>query len=87
MGSPLEDFTGYTRARIGPEADEWLDRVPRFLRTLAARWDLTLGEPFTGGVIGFTVAAERDTDGEPVVLKLSYPDGWFADETLSLIHI
>ncbi len=87
MGSPLEDFRGYTRARIGPEADEWLDRVPRFLRTLAARWDLTLGEPFTGGVIGFTVAAERDTDGEPVVLKLSYPDGWFADETRAIAEV
>lgn len=84
MGSPLDDFTGYTRARIGPEADEWLSRVPAFLRELTARWDLTLGEPFTGGVIGFTMPAERGSDAEPVVLKLSYPDGWFADETRAI---
>jgi streptomycin 6-kinase len=81
MGSPLEDFTGFTRARIGAAAEAWLERVPAFLRELTARWDLTLGEPFRGGAIGFTVPAERGTHGEPVVLKLSYPDGWFADET------
>ncbi|MGZ8661014.1 MAG: aminoglycoside phosphotransferase family protein [Actinomycetota bacterium] len=84
MGSPLEDFTGYTRARIGPAAGEWLERVPAFLRELTARWGLTLGEPFRGGVIGFTMPAERGADGEPVVLKLSYPDGWFADETRAI---
>jgi len=84
MGSPLDDFTAYTRARIGPEADPWLRRVPAFLREVTARWSLTLGEPFTGGAIGFTVAAERGADAEPVVLKLSYPDGWFADETRAL---
>lgn len=84
VGSPLEDFTGYTRARIGAAADEWLARVPAFLRELTARWDLTLGDPFGGGVTGFTVPAERGGRGEPVVLKLSYPDGWFADETRAI---
>ena len=54
MGSPLDDFAGFTRARIGPEADEWLGQVPAFLRELTARWDITVGEPFTGGAIGFT---------------------------------
>lgn len=84
MGSPLDDFIGYTRARIGSEAEEWLDRVPAFLRELTARWDLTLGDPFAGSVIGFAVPAERGPDAEPVVLKLSYPDGWFADETRAI---
>ena len=79
-----EDFTGYTRARIGAAADEWLARVPAFLRELTARWDLTLGDPFGGGVTGFTVPAERGGRGDPVVLKLSYPDGWFADETRAI---
>lgn len=87
MGSPLEDFTGYTRTRIGADADEWLEQVPAFLRELTARWDLTLGEPFRGGVIGFTVPAERGADSEPVVLKLSYPDGWFADETRAIAEV
>ena len=84
MGSPLEDFTETTRARIGPQADAWLAQVPRFLRELTARWDLTVGEPFTGGVIGFTMPAECGSGAEPVVLKLSYPDGWFADETRAI---
>lgn len=84
MGSPLDDFIGYTRARIGLEADPWLRRVPAFLREVTARWDLTLGEPFTGGVIGFTVPADRGAEAEAVVLKLSYPDGWFADETRAI---
>ena len=84
MGSPLGDFKGYTRARIGPEAEGWLRRIPSFLRELTASWELTLGDPFSGGVIGYTVAADRGTDAEPVVLKLSYPDGWFADETRAI---
>jgi streptomycin 6-kinase len=87
MGSPLDDFTATTRARIGPDADAWLARVPRFLRELTARWDLTLGEPFTGGVIGFTITAERGSGAEPAVLKLSYPDGWFADETRAIAEV
>jgi streptomycin 6-kinase len=83
----LDDFIVNTRARIGPEADAWLRRAPAFLRELAARWELTLGEPFTGGVIAFTAPAERGPQGEPVVLKLSYPDGWFADETRAIAEI
>ena len=87
MGSQLDDFKGYTRGRIGPAADPWLRRVPAFLRELSARWELTLGDPFTGGVIGYTVPAARGADAEPVVLKLSYPDGWFADETRAIGEI
>ncbi len=87
MGSPLDDFAGFTRARIGPEADEWLGRVPAFLRELTARWDITVGEPFTGGAIGFTMPAERGSDAEPVVLKLGFPDGWFGDETRAIAEV
>jgi len=87
VGSPLDDFKEYTRARVGPEADGWLRRIRALQRELTKRWGLTLGDPFDGGVIGFSVAAERGTDAEPVVLKLSYPDGWFADETRAIGEI
>ena len=31
--------------------------------------------------------AERGSDAEPVVLKLSFPDGWFADETRAIAEV
>jgi streptomycin 6-kinase len=42
------------------------------VQTAAARWSLTLGEPYTQGAAGYTVRAETN-DGTPVVLKLVHP--------------
>lgn len=83
MSSPLDDFKASTRARIGPDAEPWVRRVPRFLRELKARWSLQLGEVFTGSSNGYVVTADR-AGSEPVVVKLGYPDGWFADQTRAI---
>jgi streptomycin 6-kinase len=87
VGSHLDDVLRATRARIGPDADEWVTRVPALLREVAARWELTLADPFEGGLTAFTVPAERGADGHPVVLRLTYPDGWFDDQTRAVDEV
>jgi len=85
MTDTFERFVATTRERIGPDALRWLADVQRLIDELTARWELDLGEPLPGGVIGYTVGGVRG-GAEPVVLKISYPDGWFAEETAALAH-
>ena len=56
----------------GASGRRWLDGLPETVERLAAAWDLTLGEPFSGGTAGFVVAAE-DATGTACVLKIAMP--------------
>jgi streptomycin 6-kinase len=85
MADAFERFVTTTRARIGSDALPWLADVQRLIDELSERWELSIGEPLPGGVIGYTVGAVRG-GATPVVLKISYPDGWFAEETAALVH-
>jgi streptomycin 6-kinase len=81
----FEEFLATTRARLGRDAEPWVDDARRLLEGLVARWELELGEPYEGGSIGYAVRATRSGD-RPVVLKITYPDAWFAEETAALLH-
>jgi streptomycin 6-kinase len=81
--SGLDGFIERTRARLGAEAEPWLSRVAALVDELTARWELRPGIPFGGDSIGYTVPATR-SGREAVVLRISYPDGWFAQETAAL---
>ncbi|MFL5736948.1 MAG: aminoglycoside phosphotransferase family protein [Actinomycetota bacterium] len=72
MNAAWDAIAAFTREEIGPDADPWIERVPRELPELAERWSLTLGEPFDAETISYVVRAER-ADGTPVVLKVLYP--------------
>lgn len=61
-------------ARSTPAGTVWLSRLPETLRTLAARWSLTVGDPFDHeDLTGGWVAPVRLPDGTPAVLKLANP--------------
>jgi len=62
-----------TAARWNGEAGQlWLDRVPRLVAELAETWDLRLEAPYEGGQCALVLRATRA--GEPVALKVSWPD-------------
>jgi streptomycin 6-kinase len=79
----LEAFVEATRARLGTEASSWLASVPFLVDELTARWELRLGAPFEVGSTSFTTPATR-SGREPVIFRLTYPDGWFAQECAAL---
>lgn len=56
----------------GDGGRRWLDELPATIEHLAAAWDLTLGEPFSGGTAGFVLAAS-DATGSACVLKIAMP--------------
>jgi streptomycin 6-kinase len=60
----------------GEAGRAWLEALPGIVEELRARWELTIGPAFEGGVVGFVAPAERP-DGERAVLKVSFMD----DET------
>jgi streptomycin 6-kinase len=55
------------------QSAEWLAGVPALIAELAASWELTIGEPYPSGAVGYTVRAELP-DGTRAVLKLSPRD-------------
>lgn len=83
MSDPYAAFLAATRARVGDDVDRWLAGLTAYVGELVERWELALGEPFAGGSIGYTVAATR-AGNEPVVLKITFPDGWFPEEVAAL---
>ncbi len=85
MATPLDEFIYSTRARIGDEARPWLGRVAALQRELTARWELELEDPIAGGATAYTTPAIRG-GRDPVVLRISYPDGWFEEETRALLE-
>lgn len=78
-----EDFLGFTETRIGASAKPWIQELPGLLAEMRDRWQLEPGEPFAGSTLSYAVPATRDGE-HAVVLKISYPDAWFAEETVAL---
>jgi streptomycin 6-kinase len=56
----------------GAAGRSWLDDLPDVIAELAARWDLELGSPFSGGTASY-VAAASDSAGRACVLKVAMP--------------
>jgi streptomycin 6-kinase len=56
-----------------PGGGEWLDSLPRLVAEVAEEWDLRLGEAVEDTWISLVAFAER-ADGEPVVLKVNFPE-------------
>src|SRR5687768_5281509 len=57
-----------------PVRARWLDNLPRTIGELAARWSLTVGQPFDGDDVSCAwVAPATRSDGTRVVLKLGMP--------------
>lgn len=80
---PLARFEAAVRTRLGDEADTWLAEVPDLIASTQAAWDLMVTSPARDAdAFGMTIPATRA--GEKVLLRLMYPDGWFADETTAL---
>jgi streptomycin 6-kinase len=51
----------------------WRPTAPALAEQVAEEWGLVLGEPYVQGYVGYVVRAET-SDGEAVVLKVSFPD-------------
>ena len=80
---PLARFEAAVRARVGAEAEPWLEGLPDLIATMRASWDLSITSPARQvDAFGMTIPATRAEEG--VVLRMAYPDGWFADETTAL---
>jgi streptomycin 6-kinase len=62
----------------------WLDALPRLLADVAARWELTLGDPY-GLSFNYVARAVR-ADGIAAVLKLTPPAGDLRFEAAALRH-
>jgi streptomycin 6-kinase len=65
--------------------DDWLAGLSGLTTELAERWELELGRPFAGGSLGYSVAATR-AGTDAVVLRITYPDGWFPEGVAALVH-
>jgi streptomycin 6-kinase len=76
--------TAVAKARRAPGGEGWLRDLPSRVAALAARWDLRIGDPLTGGSAAWIARAER-ADGTPAVLKLPVPDPGNALTTRTLL--
>jgi streptomycin 6-kinase len=70
------------RARFGPDAQSWLDRVPALVSRLTARWDLEVVAKMTGGT-SVTFRCRR-SDGSGAYLKITPDAEVFATEAAAL---
>jgi streptomycin 6-kinase len=81
---PLARFEAAVRARVGADADAWLEGLPDLISKMTAGWDLTITGPAREvDAFGMTIPATRAD--ESVLLRIAYPDGWFVDETTALV--
>src|SRR3712207_7317531 len=64
--------------------DAWLAGLSGLIAELSDRWELDLADPLPGGSLGYVVGATR-AGTDPVVLKLTYPDGWFPERVAALL--
>lgn len=69
---------------LGEVGQEWLAQFPHTIASVAERYNLTLGDPFTLSYNYVCAATMRD--GTPVVLKLSPPYHEFYHEVNALRH-
>jgi streptomycin 6-kinase len=80
---PLARFETAVRARVGGDADTWLEGLPDLISAVRATWDLQITGPArTLDAFGMTIPATQSDEG--VLLRMAFPDGWFADETAAL---
>jgi streptomycin 6-kinase len=56
-----------------PGGVELLAALPNIVTGCCERWDVTVGEPFTDGVVSLVLPAAR-RDGSEAVLKVPFPD-------------
>ena len=78
------DFTAHMLELYGESGRDWLARLPIILADCAARWQITLERPFPLSY-NYVTAATR-ADGEPVVLKVGYPNPELLAEMAALRH-
>jgi streptomycin 6-kinase len=78
---PLETFSAAMRARFGGGAEAWLTRVPELIADVRQRWSIELGD-VAATEAAYLVNAERA--GDPLLLELVYPDGWWPETTRAL---
>jgi streptomycin 6-kinase len=77
-----EEFVRNIRNAFPAEAENWLASLPDLLEEAAARWDLTLGEPF---LLSYNyVCAANLADGTPAVLKVGVPNQELTSEINTL---
>jgi streptomycin 6-kinase len=79
----LGAFLADIGARFGTASAAWTEAAPGLLDELRDRWELTLEDPLEPGDAAYAVPGTRGGD-RPIVLRLSYPDGWFHDEVAAL---
>jgi streptomycin 6-kinase len=80
--APYRTFVAGSRARVGDEADAWLDALPELLRDVRERWALEVEEAGTSDGTRYRVDATRA--GDPATLEVTYPDGWWRETTHAL---
>lgn len=76
-------FVQRVREVWGAEGEAWLARFHHERADLAARWGLTMGEPFALSY-NYVTRAVRNRDGLPVVLKMGVPTEEFQSEVAAL---
>ena len=59
--------------RADPRGAAWVESLPRLVAETARRWSLTVGDPYQGGHASLVLPA-LTMGGDPVVVKLQYPD-------------
>jgi streptomycin 6-kinase len=63
-----------SRARSnGAAGERWLHALPGLIDEVERRWNLTIGDALAGGTAAF-VAPATTTAGDPVVVKIAFPD-------------
>lgn len=67
-----EEFTQSTVAREGARGSAWLAELPAIVDDLLERWACAPDGPLLHGGVGL-IAPVRRHDGEPAVLKVSFP--------------
>jgi streptomycin 6-kinase len=86
MGLTVHDHFETTSGELSkkPERQEWLNKLPVLLEELAARWSLSIGEPFDHTGSCSWVAPVLLANGERAVLKLAMPHMEGQDEIAGL---
>jgi streptomycin 6-kinase len=78
-----EEFVQLVRDVWGTKGQAWLARFAGERQEICERWGLTLGEPFALSY-NYVTRAIRNTNGQPVVLKMGVPSDEFRCEVASL---
>ena len=66
-------------------AHDWIEALPNLVHALAQEWQLTIGDPFSGGTEAY-VTAVTCADGTPAVLKLLVPRGDAATHEITVLR-